>query len=156
LITHENLAHSHLPQVLKIICRDKPPTVKFTINKVPGTGMNAKYTTAMEPSYYAPTPVINDNPVNNKSFSSQYLETVLKITNNNGIFNNIMLLLLYQFIPIHPSIEYLQPEPEPPRLNSYFILLFDFILFIGQNKSGYIYLIIILSQQHAQFNPNPY
>jgi hypothetical protein len=125
---------THEQPVLKIICRDKPPTVKFKINMVLNEGMNTKYTTAMEPSSYAPTPIINDNPVNNKSFRSQYLKTVLKITsknnNNNGTFNNMLPLLLYQIIPIHHSIEYLQPEPEPPPLNSD-ILLFLF-LFIGK------------------------
>jgi hypothetical protein len=67
-------------------------------------------------------------------------------------FNGIQpSLLLYQFIPIHPFIEYLQPEPEPPPLNSYFIY---FILFIGHNKSD-IFIFLLLSQQHKQFNRIP-
>jgi hypothetical protein len=94
------------------------------------TGMNTKYAvTATEQSSYVPNPISNDNPINNnKSFCLQYLQTVLKITNNNNkhdTFNNIQLsLLLYQFIPTHPFIEYLQPEHEPPPLNSYFFIFF--------------------------------
>jgi hypothetical protein len=103
--------------------------------------MNTKYaTTATEHLSYVPTPISSDNPINNnKSFCSQYLQTVFKITDNNNnnnnnnkydTFNDIQpSLLLYQFIPIHPFIEYLQPEPEPPPLNSYF-LIFNFFNFI--------------------------
>jgi hypothetical protein len=146
--------------------RDKPPTVKFKINMVLNEGMNTKYATATEQSS---THIIEDNPGNNNtSFYSQYLQTVLKITNknnnnNNGTFNTMLPLLLYQIIPIHPFIEYLQPEPEPPPLKSYFILSYFIFIFIhwkdNKTKSGIIYIyinFIILSQQHAQFNPHPY
>jgi hypothetical protein len=74
------------------------------------------------------------------------MQTVLKITNKennnnkNGTFNNIMLLLLHQIIPIHPFIEYLQPEPEPPPLNSYFILFL--FLFIGKITKQKVVLFI--------------
>jgi hypothetical protein len=64
----------------------------------------------------------------------------MKITNNNNnnnnnngtFYNSMLLLLLRQIIPIHSFIEYLQPEPEPPPLNSYFILFL--FLFIGKTK----------------------
>jgi hypothetical protein len=123
--------------------------------------MNTKYATATEQSS---THVTKDNH-GNKSFYSQYLQAVLKITNNNGnnnnynvTFNIMMPLLLYQIIPIHPFIEYLQPESEPPPLNScFFLFFFTFIHWNNKTKSGIIYLnFIILSQQHEQFNPNPY
>jgi hypothetical protein len=128
--------------------------------------MNTKYAiTATEQSSYEPNPTIsNDNPINNnKIFCSQYLQTVLKITDNKNnnkhdTFNDIQpSLLLYQFIPIHPFIEYIQPEPEPPPLKSFFLLYFFIHWKDNKTKSGTIHLdFIILSQQHEQFNPNPY
>jgi hypothetical protein len=136
------ISNTHEQPVLKIICRDKPPTVKSKMNMVPRTGMNTKYATATEQSSYIPTPIINDNPVNNKSFCSQYLQTVLITTNNNGnnnsIFYGILISSLYKsIISPHPFIAYLQPEPEPPPLKSYFILLYFYSLERQQNKKWY-------------------
>jgi hypothetical protein len=81
----------------------------LAMNKVPNPGINTKYV-AMD----IPTPTIDYYHVNNnRSFCSQFSQTVLKITNKdkdnnnninnkNGTFNNIQLsLILYQFIPIH-------------------------------------------------------
>jgi hypothetical protein len=146
LITHENLTHFHMPQVIKNTDCDKPRIDRVTtsmgtdkgIIKVkyatttttkhdttstrPNisvaheeastatskefksselssarwnflnaheskyTGMNTKYAiTATEQSSYVPNPISNDNPINNnKSFCSQYLQTVLKITGNKN------------------------------------------------------------------------
>jgi hypothetical protein len=126
--------------------RDKPPTVKFKINMVLDEIMNTKYAIATEQSS---NHVIKDNH-GNKSFYSQYLQAVLKITNNNGnsnnyngTFNIMMPLLLYQIIQIHPFIEYLQPEPEPAPLNSCFIFIF-LLLFIGTTRQKVVSFILSL------------
>jgi hypothetical protein len=112
--------------------------------------MNTKYAiTATEQSSYVPNPMSNDNPINNnKSFCSQYLQTVLRITDNKNnnkhdTFNDIQpLILLYQFIPIHPFIEYVQPEPEPPPLKSCLILYL--FLFIGKTTKQKVVLFILI------------
>jgi hypothetical protein len=136
-ITHEEASTAISNDVLKSPALSSARSKISNAHESKYTGMNTKYAiTATEQSSYVPNPISNDNPVNNnKIFCSQYLQTVLKITNNNNkhdTFNNIQLsLLLYQFIPTHPFIEYLQPEPEPPPLNSYLILfLFFYFYFI--------------------------
>jgi len=67
--------------------------------------------------------------------------------NKNGTFNNIMLILLHQIIPMHPFIEYLQPEPEPPPFNSYFILFL--FLFIGKTTKQ---KVVLFSELLYYFN----
>jgi hypothetical protein len=70
------------------------------------TGMNTKYATATDQSsycVYTPTPINNDDPIdNNKSFCSHYLQTVMKITNNNNN-NNEYILQQYATIVIAPN-----------------------------------------------------
>jgi hypothetical protein len=56
--TRPNTSSAHEAAIIKNTDRDKPPTVKFKINMVLNEGMNTKYTTAMEPSSYSPTPII--------------------------------------------------------------------------------------------------
>jgi hypothetical protein len=131
-VTHEEASTAISNDVLKLPELSSARSKISNAHESKYTGMNTKYAiTATKQSSYVPNPISNDNPINNnKSFCSQYLQTVLKITDNNNnnnnnnkhdTFNNIQLSLLwYAFIPIHPFIEYLQPEPEPPPLNSYF------------------------------------
>ncbi|OEU12140.1 chitinase-like protein [Fragilariopsis cylindrus CCMP1102] len=119
--------------------RGKPHTIKYKINMVLNEGIDTMQATSMEQS--------STLIVNNSSFCSQYLQSVLKITNkdtnnnnnNNGAINIIMPLLLHPIRPIHPFIEYLQPEPEPPPLNSYFLLFL--FLFIGKTKQKVVLFI---------------
>jgi hypothetical protein len=136
--TRSNISIAHESKYTE---NDKTTRSKISIaHESKYTGMNIKYaTTATEQSSYTHTPISKDNHIdNNKSFCSHYLQTVMEITNNNNnnhndtFYNSMLLLLLRQIIPIHPFIEYLQPEPEPPPLNSYFILFL--FLFIGKTK----------------------
>jgi hypothetical protein len=150
LITHENLPDFHLPQVIKYKENNDKTTTEnhSSLNNKP----RSKISDAHELKYTGmnvPTPISNEDTIkNNKSFCSQYLQTGLEITsksfcsqylqtgleitnevnNNNGTFNNIMQLLLHPIIPVHPSIEYCQPEPEPPPFNSYSLLSFFYSL----------------------------
>jgi hypothetical protein len=120
------------------------PTVKLKINMVLEERMNTKYATSTEQS--------STHIIDKRSFCSQYLQTVLKITNNNGnnngIFNDILISSLNKSItPHHPFIEYLQPEPEPPPLNSYFLLFL--FLFIGTTKQK---VVLFISELLYYFN----
>ena len=162
MITHESLPDFHLPQVIEYTQNNDKTTAEIhsSLNNKP----RSKISYAHELKYTGmnvPTPISNEDTIkNNKSFCSQYLQMVLKITsksfcsqylqtgleitnevnNNNGTFNNIMQLLLHPIIPVHPFIEYHQPEPEPPPFNSYLPL--SLFLFIGKTKQKVVLFIL--------------